>query len=159
MRHHQRGRKLGRSAAHRDALLMNLAAQLIRHGRVRTTESKAKELRPFVEKLVTRARKGDLHSRRVVLKTLRMNDKTSSRKADELTVVQKLFSEVAPRFADRPGGYTRIMKLGPRPGDAAPMAFIEWVDYIPQPKAHAPGHDHDHDHAHSHDHDHVHAAT
>jgi large subunit ribosomal protein L17 len=159
MRHHKRGRKLGRDAAHRDALMMNMAAQLILHGRIRTTLPKAKELRPYVEKLVTRARKGDIHDRRIVFKKLRMNDKRSSRKAGVQTPVQKLFSEIAPRFADRPGGYTRIVKLGPRPGDAAPMAFLEWVDYVPQPKAAKHTHDHDHDHAHTHDHEHAAAAT
>jgi len=152
MRHKRRGRKLGRDAAHRDALMMNMAGQLIRHGRIRTTTIKAKELRPFVEKLITRARKNDLHSRRVVLQTMRMHDAKTARKAGEPTIVEMLFNEIAPRFADRPGGYTRIVKLGPRPGDAAPMAFIEFVDYIPQPKAGGFGHDHDHDHAHEHDH-------
>lgn len=149
MRHHKRGRKLGRDAAHRDALMMNLAGALIRHGRIRTTLPKAKELRPYVEKLVTRARRDDLHSRRLVMRQLRMHDKASSRKAGDRTIVQTLFEDVAPRFQDRPGGYTRIVKLEPRPGDAAPMAFIEWVDYVPEPKAHAPGqaaHTHSHDH-------------
>jgi large subunit ribosomal protein L17 len=129
--------------------MMNLAAALITHGRIRTTLPKAKELRPYVEKLVTRARENDLHARRIVMKKLRMHDKATSRKAGERTVVQRLFEEIAPRFVDRPGGYTRIVKLGSRPGDAAPMAFIEWVDYIPEPKGQGMGeaaHTHSHDH-------------
>ena len=133
--------------------MMNMAGALIEHGRIRTTLPKAKELRPYIEKLVTRAREDSLHNRRTVMKHLRMHDKASKRKAGEKTVVQRLFEEVAPRFADRPGGYTRIVKLGPRPGDAAPMAFIEFVDYVPQPKAAAPGHAHAHDHeGHAHAH-------
>jgi large subunit ribosomal protein L17 len=150
MRHNRRGRKLGRDAAHRDALMMNMAASLIEHGRIKTTLPKAKELRPYIEKLVTTARRGDLHSRRMVLKKLHMADTASSRKAGKATIVQKLCDDVAPRFKDRPGGYTRILKLGPRPGDAAPMAFIEFVDFVPQPKAHTPGAG-GHSHAHSHD--------
>ena len=148
MRHHRRGRKLSRDAAHRDALMMNMAGSLIEHGRIRTTVPKAKELRPYVEKLVTRARVDNLHNRRVVMKSLRMHDKASKRKVGEKTVVQRLFEEIAPRFVDRPGGYTRIVKLGPRPGDAAPMAFIEFVDYVPEPKANAGGHAHAHEHDH-----------
>lgn len=146
MRHRRTGRKLGRSAAHRDALFMNLAGALIRHGRIRTTESKAKELRPYVERLVTRARVDNLHNRRTVMRTLRMDDKATSRTAGEKTVVQKLFEEIAPRFVDRPGGYTRIIKLGSRPGDAAPMAFIEWVDYVPEARGYADSHAHAHSH-------------
>lgn len=150
MRHRRSGRKLSRSSAHRDALFMNMAGQLIKHGRIRTTLAKAKELRPQVERLVTRAREDNLHNRRTVARTLRMHDKASSKKAGEKTVVQTLFEEVAPRFADRPGGYTRIVKLGPRPGDAAPMAFIEFVDFVPEAReydAHSHSHSHSHDHA------------
>ncbi len=154
MRHKRRGRKLGRDAAHRDALMMNLAGSLIRHGRIKTTLPKAKELRPFVEKLVTKAQTDTVHSRRIVTKTLHMADRASSRAAGELPIVRHLFDDVAPRFKGRPGGYTRIIKLGSRPGDAAPMAFIEFVDYEPQAKAQ---HSHDHAHAHTHDHDHEHA--
>lgn len=129
---------------------MNLAGALITHGRIRTTEAKAKSLRPYVERLVTRARVDTLHNRRIVARTLRMHDKASSRAAGEMNVIQRLFEDIAPRFVDRPGGYTRIVKLGSRPGDAAPMAFIEWVDFIPE----APQHDaHAHTHAHSHDDD------
>lgn len=150
MRHRRSGRKLGRDGAHRDALLMNLAGQLIRHGRIRTTQAKAKELRPYVERLVTRAREDNLHNRRTVMRSLRMHDGASSRKAGEKTVVQTLFEDVAPRFADRPGGYTRIIKMGPRPGDAAPMALIEFVDFVPEARQHDA---HSHAHAHSHDHE------
>lgn len=145
MRHRRTGRKLGRNSAHREALFMNLAGALITHGRIRTTEAKAKELRPYVERLVTKARVDNLHNRRTVMRTLRMHDKATARKAGEKTVVQRLFEEVAPRFVDRPGGYTRIVKLGSRPGDAAPMAFIEWVDYVPEAPDYsaAAGHSHD----------------
>ena len=148
MRHRRSGRKLSRSAAHRDALFMNMAGQLIKHGRIRTTQAKAKELRPYVERLVTRAREDNLHNRRTVMRTLRMHDKASSRKAGEKTVVQTLFEDIAPRFEGRPGGYTRIVKLGNRPGDAAPMAFIEWVDFVPEARGwaddtQAQGHSHD----------------
>ena len=124
---------------------MNLAGALIKHGRIRTTEAKAKSLRPYVERLVTKARVDNLHNRRTVMATLRMHDKESSRLAGEKTVVQTLFEDIAPRFVDRPGGYTRIVKLGTRPGDAAPMAFIEWVDYVPEARSSfaAQGHSHD----------------
>lgn len=127
---------------------MNLAGALIRHGRIRTTEAKAKSLRPYVERMVTRARVDNLHNRRTIMRTLRMHDAESSRKAGEKTIVQTLFEDIAPRFADRPGGYTRIVKLGSRPGDAAPMAFIEWVDFTPEARSFDAG---SHAHAHSHD--------
>lgn len=127
---------------------MNLAGALITHGRIRTTEAKAKELRPKVERLVTRARADNLHNRRTVMRTLRMHDKASARAEGEKTVVQRLFEEIAPRFVDRPGGYTRIVKLGSRPGDAAPMAFIEFVDFVPEARSSSAG---SHAHAHSHD--------
>ena len=148
MRHRRSGRKLSRTGSHRDALFMNMAGALIRHGRIRTTEAKAKSLRPYVERLVTRARVDNLHNRREVMRTLRMHDKANSKKVGEKTIVQTLFEEVAPRFVDRPGGYTRIVKLGSRPGDAAPMAFIEWVDYLPEARGFsatsgAAGHSHD----------------
>ncbi|MCL6471707.1 MAG: 50S ribosomal protein L17 [Firmicutes bacterium] len=116
MRHQKRGRKLGTSASHRKAILGGLARQVILHEKVRTTEAKAKELRPVVEKIITLGKRGDLHARRQALAVLRDRE-----------VVHKLFAEVAPRFADRDGGYTRILKLGPRQGDAAPMAMIELV--------------------------------
>ncbi len=117
MRHRLAHRKLGRSSAHRRALLRNLSATLIEHGHLRTTLAKAKEVRPFVERLVTLGRRTDLHARRRALQIL-------PRKA----IVAHLFSEVGPKFTDRPGGYTRILKLGPRKGDGAPMARIEFVD-------------------------------
>ena len=126
---------------------MNLAGALIKHGRIRTTEAKAKSLRPYVERLVTRAREDNLHNRRIVMRTLRMHDKASSRKVGEKTIVQTLFEDVAPRFADRPGGYTRIVKLGTRPGDAAPMAFIEFVDFVPESRQYQAAAAHSHDFA------------
>lgn len=154
MRHHRSGYKLGRDSAHREALLMNQAASLILHGRIKTTVIKAKALRPYVEKLVTTARNDTLTNRRTVYAKLHVNDKASSRAIGEKTVVQKLFEDVAPRFKDRPGGYTRIVKIGHRPGDAAEMAYIEFVDHVPQPKVHH----HHHNHAHTHDHEHAAAA-
>ena len=117
MRHQMAHRKLGRRPSHRRALLRNLAATLIEHGHLRTTLAKAKEVRPFVERLVTLGRRSDLAARRRALQIL-------PRKA----VVRHLFSEVGPRFQERPGGYTRILQLGPRQGDGAPMARIEFVD-------------------------------
>lgn len=152
MRHRRNRVKLGRSSAHRKALMMNLAASLIEHERIQTTLPKAKALRPYVEKLVTSARAGDVHSRRIVLRQLRLHDKATSKKQGKQTVVQKLFDDIAPRFADRPGGYTRVVKLGSRPGDSTEMAFIEFVDFVPQAKAHS----HAHSHA-GHSHDHAHA--
>ena len=120
MRHHRAGKKLGRDSAHRKALYSNLAGALIEHGRIKTTEAKAKAVRPVAEKMITLGRRGDLAARRQAIAYLRSQD-----------VVHKLFSDVGPRFADRPGGYSRIVKLGPRPGDAAPMAYLELVDYVP----------------------------
>ena len=120
MRHHRSGKKLGRDSAHRKALYANLTASLIEHGRIRTTETKAKAVRPIAEKIVTLGREGTIHARRQVLAYIRSQE-----------VTHKLFSEVAPRFKDRPGGYTRIVKLGPRQGDSAPMAYLEFVDFVP----------------------------
>ena len=120
MRHQRSGRKLGRDSAHRKALYANLAAALIEHGRIKTTEAKAKEVRPVAEQMITLGKRGDLAAHRQAVAFLRSKP-----------VVRKLFAEVAPRFADRPGGYTRIVKLGPRQGDAAPMAYLELVDYVP----------------------------
>ena len=121
MRHQRAGRKLGRDAAHRKALYANLTASLIEHGRIKTTLAKAKEVRPVAEEMITLGRRGDVPARRQALKFLRSQD-----------VVHKLFSEVGPRFSDRPGGYSRIVKLGPRQGDAAEMAYLELVDYVPR---------------------------
>jgi large subunit ribosomal protein L17 len=120
VRHHRSGKKLGRDSAHRKALYSNLAGSLIEHGRIKTTVAKAKAVRPIAEKMITLGRRGDLAARRQALAYLRSND-----------VVHILFAEVAPRFTDRPGGYTRIVKLGPRSGDAAEMAYLEFVDYVP----------------------------
>ncbi len=120
MRHQRAGRKLGRDAAHRKALYANLTASLIEHGRIKTTLAKAKEVRPVAEEMITLGRRGDVPARRQALKFLRSQD-----------VVHMLFSDVGPRFADRPGGYSRIVKLGPRQGDAAEMAYLELVDYVP----------------------------
>ena len=125
MRHHRKGKKLGRDSAHRKALYSNLAGALIEHGRIKTTLAKAKAVRPIAEQMITLGRRGDLHARRQALAYLHSND-----------VVTMLFSEVAPRFADRPGGYSRIVKLGPRWGDSAEMVYLEFVDYVPPaPKA------------------------
>src|SRR5438128_12698483 len=124
MRHHKAGKKLGRDSAHRRALYSNLAAALIEHGRIKTTEAKAKAVRPVAEQMITLGRRGDIHARRQALAYLRSQE-----------VVHQLFSEVGPRFQDRQGGYTRIVKLGPRPGDSAPMAYLELVDFVPEAPA------------------------
>jgi large subunit ribosomal protein L17 len=118
MRHLKQGRKLGRTTAHRKALLRNLATALMEHERIITTEAKAKELRRVADRLVTLGKRGDLHARRQALRVIRSN-----------AVVRKLFDEVAPRFSERHGGYTRVLHLGYRAGDAAAMAVIELVDY------------------------------
>ena len=120
MRHQRAGKKLGRDASQRRALYSNLAGALIEHGRIKTTEAKAKAVKPIAEQMITLGRRGDLHARRQALAFLRSPD-----------VVHKLFSDVGPRFADRPGGYSRIVKLGPRAGDAAKMAYLELVDFVP----------------------------
>jgi large subunit ribosomal protein L17 len=120
MRHHRSGKKLGRDSAHRKALYANLTGSLIEHGRIKTTEAKAKAVRPIAEKMITLGRRGDLAARRQALAYLRSQE-----------VVHRLFAEVGPRYADRPGGYLRIVKLGPRPGDGAEMAYLEVVDFVP----------------------------
>jgi large subunit ribosomal protein L17 len=120
VRHHRSGRKLGRDASHRKALYANLTGALIEHGRIKTTVAKAKDVRPVAEQMITLGRRGGVHARRQALKYLRSQD-----------VVHKLFSEVGPRFADREGGYSRIVRIGPRLGDAAEMAYLELVDYTP----------------------------
>ncbi len=112
----KKGARLGGSPAHQKLILANLATALFEHGRITTTEAKARVLRPVAERLITKAKKGDLHNRRQVLSTIR-----------DKGVVHTLFEDIAPRFAERPGGYTRITKLGPRKGDNAPMAVIELV--------------------------------
>jgi large subunit ribosomal protein L17 len=117
MRHQKIRHKLSRDSAHRKALLMNLSKELIDHERIETTEAKAKAVKPHVEKLITLAKRGDLHARRQALSAL----------AQDKFTVHKLFVEVAPRYAERPGGYTRILKLGPRRSDATEMVLIELV--------------------------------
>jgi large subunit ribosomal protein L17 len=125
MRHRNAGRKLGKTTSHRTAMFANMAAALIKHEQIRTTLPKAKELRPVVEKLVTLSRRGakDLHARRQALSQIR----------DEAQVT-KLFDVIGPRYAGRPGGYTRVLKAGFRHGDNAAMAFIEFVDRDPEAK-------------------------
>src|SRR6188472_3374398 len=120
----KRGTRLGGSPAHQRLILSNLATALFEHGKITTTETKARVLRPVAEKLITKAKKGDLHNRREVLKTI--HDKS---------VVHVLFTEIAPSFAERPGGYTRITKIGPRKGDNAPMAVFELVTESYTPSA------------------------
>ena len=127
MRHARSGWKLGRDSAHRKALYANLAGALIEHGRIKTTQAKAKAVKPFAEQMITLGKRGDLSARRKALAELRSPD-----------VVSHLFAEIAPRFAERPGGYTRIIKLGQRQGDAAEMVYLELVDYEPA-SAFAPG--------------------
>ena len=129
MRHKKSVVKLGRSQAHRDALIANQAVSLIEHSRIKTTLAKAKAVRPFAEKLVTLGKKNTLHARRTALSYLCQNE----------GAVHRLFDEVAPRAAERKGGYTRIIKIGQRHSDAAPMALLEWVDSAvveaaPEPK-------------------------
>ncbi|MFO7608959.1 MAG: 50S ribosomal protein L17 [Candidatus Krumholzibacteriia bacterium] len=123
MRHNVSGRKLNRSPAHRKMLYRNLVTALFKHERIQTTVPKAKEARIVAEKLITFAKKGDLHSRRM-----------AARKLNEPEVLQKLFAEIGPRYAERPGGYTRIMRMGPRKGDAAEIAILELVDGTARPK-------------------------
>ncbi len=122
----KKGARLGGSAAHQKLIIANLATSLFEHGRITTTEAKARVLRPYAEKLITKAKKGDLHNRRQVLASIR-----------DKGVVHNLFEEIGPRFAERPGGYTRITKIGPRKGDNAPMAVIELVteDYAPKSRS------------------------
>ena len=118
MRHNVKGRKLGRTASHRKATLISLITSLLKHKRIKTTLAKAKETRGFAEKLVTKARKGDLNAKKQVIDVIKDKE-----------VVKELFSEIIPKIGDRPGGYTRVVKLGHRMGDAAQMAILELVDY------------------------------
>jgi large subunit ribosomal protein L17 len=117
MRHHNTNRKFGRKKDERQALIRSLAISLIEHGRIRTTEAKAKELRPFVEKLITTGRANTLTARRLVVSRLGGSEQSA----------KKLINDIAPRFADRPGGYTRIIRMPARPGDASRMAVIEFI--------------------------------
>lgn len=116
MRHRTKGRRFNRTAEHRKSMMRNMATSLLLHGRIETTVEKAKDLRQFVEPLITKARRGDLHARRLVARRVRDAD-----------ALAKLFNEIGPSYVDRPGGYTRVLKLGHRPGDAAEMAIIELV--------------------------------
>jgi large subunit ribosomal protein L17 len=116
MRHAKSGRKLGRFSSARTALFRAQATALLREGRIQTTEAKAKELRRVVEKIITTAKGGDLHARRLVLKDIQ-----------DVQVVRKLFDEIAPKYTERPGGYTRILKIGVRRGDCAPLSMIELI--------------------------------
>ncbi|MGK2932925.1 MAG: 50S ribosomal protein L17 [Solirubrobacterales bacterium] len=117
MRHAKKRNKLGRDSAHRKSLMANLSKELIDHERIKTSQAKAKAAKPEIEKLITLAKRGDLHARRQALSTL-SNDKFA---------VHKLFEEIAPRYAERPGGYTRIIKIGPRKSDSTEMVFLELV--------------------------------
>ena len=123
MRHKKKGRKLGRKVGNRKALLRNLACQLILHKKIKTTDPKAKELRSFIEPLITLAKKDSLHARRLVIK-----------KIPKKNIVRILFEEIAPLFSTRPGGYTRITKLGLRDNDRAPVSIIEFVESIENPQ-------------------------
>ena len=118
MRHLKKGRSLHRSSSHRKALLCNLAVAVLTNGRVQTTEAKAKEVRGLVDRIITWGKRGDLHARRLAARRVRSR-----------TVVKKVFDELAPRYRDRPGGYTRIMKVGFRHGDNAPVVIMELVDH------------------------------
>ena len=117
MRHLKKGRSLNRKSSHRKALLCNLAVSILTNGRVRTTEAKAKEVRGLVDRIITWGKRGDLHARRLAVRQVRSR-----------TLVKKVFDELAPRYRDRPGGYTRIMKIGFRHGDNAPVVIMELVD-------------------------------
>jgi large subunit ribosomal protein L17 len=117
VRHARSGKKLGRDMAHRKALYANLAGAVIEHGRIKTTVTKAKAVKPIAEQLITLGRRGDMHARRQAVAFLRSKE-----------IVHKLFAEVGPAFAERPGGYLRITRIGPRPGDSAEMAYLELVD-------------------------------
>ena len=124
MRHQKNTRKFGRTSQHRDLMLANIVASLILHKRVKTTLAKAKAARPLAEKLVTLGKGGTLHDRRLAVAKIGQKD-----------AVALLFTSIAPGFKDRKGGYTRIVKLGPRQSDAAPVAFLEWVDYVVESEA------------------------
>jgi len=136
MRHLKRTAKLGRTGEHRNAMLANLVCSLIRHKRVETTLAKARAARPVAEKLVTLGKRGTLHSRRLATSRLKYADRKMHASKEENArfwkndVVRILFEEIAPTMKERPGGYTRIIKLGQRRGDAAPLAILEWVDAV-----------------------------
>ena len=117
MRHRNKGRELGRTASHREAMLRNMTTSLLQHERIETTTAKAKELRPYAERLITLAKRGDLHARRL-----------AARKVQDAGALAKLFDSIGPRYAERAGGYTRVLKIGFRKGDGAEMALVELVD-------------------------------
>ena len=142
MRHRKSGRKLNRDASHRKAMFANMASALIKHEQIETTLPKAKELRPIVEKLITLGKRNTLHTRRQAYAQI-----------PDQAMVKKLFEVLAPRYAERQGGYLRIMKAGFRYGDSAPMAIIEFVDRDVEAKGHDSGPTQEHDHDHEHDHD------
>ena len=127
MRHQNQGRKLNRTSAHRKALFRNLVLSLIRHERIRTTDAKAKELRRFADRMVTLGKRGDLSARRLAFDFIRSRD-----------AVKKLFDEIAPRFKDRAGGYTRVIKFGFRRGDAAPISVVEFTGDVEQKQGKKP---------------------
>jgi large subunit ribosomal protein L17 len=127
MRHRNKGRKLGRTASHREAMLRNMATSLFQHERISTTTAKAKELRGFAERLITLAKRGDLHARR-----------QAARRIHDKDILFKLFDSLGPRFAERAGGYTRVLKLGFREGDGAELALIELVDRVAAPAEQEP---------------------
>ncbi len=120
MRHRKEGRKLGRTSSHREAMLRNMTVSLFQHERIETTTAKAKELRPYAERLITLAKRGDLHARRL-----------AARKVEDAGALAKLFDNIGPRYAERAGGYTRVLKTGFRKGDGAEMALVELVDREP----------------------------
>jgi len=124
MRHNKSGRRLGRKTSHREAMFRNMVTSLFSHEKITTTDAKAKEIRSVAEKMITLGKRGDLHSIRLAASFIR-----------EKSVVSKLFSTIAPRYKERPGGYTRIIKLGTRNGDAAPLSMIELVEEEFTPKA------------------------
>jgi large subunit ribosomal protein L17 len=128
MRHNKSGRRLGRNSSHRSAMMRNMTISLLNHEKIQTTDARAKELRKIAERMITLGKRGDLHARRQAYQAL--NDKK---------VVAKLFDMIGPRYKDRPGGYTRIIKLSPRLGDNAPQALIELVEeeFTPRPRKHA----------------------
>src|SRR5215469_14985198 len=134
MRHQRSGKKLGRDSAHRRALYANLASNLIEHERIKTTLTKAKAVKPIAEQMITLGRRGDIHARRQAVAFLGSKD-----------IVHKLFADLGPRYAERPGGYLRIVRIGPRPGDAAEMVYLELVDTPLVFKTKLED-DHDHDH-------------
>jgi large subunit ribosomal protein L17 len=129
MRHLKNTRKLGRTSQHRDAMLANLVLSLIQHGRIKTTVPKAKAARVLADKIVTLGKKGDLHHRRRAIAVLKYSRPLAVKgKRPRPDLIKKLFEEIAPKFKERQGGYTRVVKLGPRLSDAAPVAFLEWVE-------------------------------